>query len=124
MRFFRAVKVASMLFISLGVAVLAWAIPAEEVYYGSARRYSKAAEVNAKKVFMAIPAYREIIEENIEKDSARYFLKLREANQIFRRTIAKYAKDNGFDLVCEEGNVEGAYNATDDMIELIKRRTQ
>jgi len=108
----------------LCVAATAIALTKEDVYYGNIRQYSKVAEVNAKKVFMVIPAYREIIDKNIEKDSALYIIKLNEANKVFREAIAEYAKDNNYDLVCEEGRAEGAKNITDDIVKAIKEKTQ
>ena len=99
------------------------ALSKEDVYYGKPRRFKKAAEVNAKKVFMAIPAYREIIDKNIEKDSARYVMKLEEANKVFHEAISRYAEENEYDLVCEEGRLEGAHNATDEVVEIIKADT-
>jgi len=106
----------------LSMAAQALSLSEDDVYYGSARRHAKAAEINTKKVFMAIPAYREIIEKQIDKDSALYFLKLKQANKVFREVVAKYARDNEYDLVCEEGKLEGAHNATDEIVEILKQR--
>jgi hypothetical protein len=118
----RVMRAAIAAVIVLGAATAALALSKTDVYYGNARRYSKPAEVNAKKVFMAIPAYREIVEKNIEKDSALYIIKLTEANKVFREVIAAYAKDNSYDMVCEEGKAEGARNVTDDVVKVLKER--
>jgi len=92
----------------------------EDVYYGDARRYTRPVEINAKKVFMAIPAYKEIIDKNIPEDSALYFSKLDEANKRFTKAVKTYAEANKCDLVCEEGRLEGAANVTDDVIKIIQ----
>ena len=108
--------------IILGATVTAFALNKADVYLGNYRRYNKPAELNAKKAFMAIPAYREIVEKNIEKDSALYIIKLAEANKVFRDVLAAYAKDNNYDMICEEGKVEGAHNITDDVVKILKER--
>jgi hypothetical protein len=104
--------------------VLAWAagalgLSAVDVYYGDLRHYTKAAEVNARKVFDAIPAYREIVEKNIREDSALYLIKLGEANKVFNKALTGYAEENGYDLVCEEGSILGAADVTGDVVKLI-----
>lgn len=101
-----------------------FALSKEEVYYGNYRQYKKPAEVNAKKVFLAIPAYKEIIEKNIEEDSALYLIKLAEANKVFSKAVAEYAKDNGYDLVCEEDALDNAEDATDDVIKIVKKNSK
>ena len=100
------------------------ALSKEDVYYGNYRQYKKAAEVNAKKVFMVIPAYKEIIEKNVDKDSALYLIKLAEANKAFLKAVTKYAKDNGYDLVCEEGALDNAASATDEVIKIAKENAK
>ena len=120
MRGRKAVRMAAAMLALLTLASAASALAKEEVYFGNSRRYKRVAEVNARKVFMAIPAYKEIIEKNIDKTSALYLVKLAEANEVFREKIRTFAQSNNYDLVCEEGKVEGAYNATDDIIKAIK----
>ena len=111
---------------ALVLAVLGSAIGAltkEQVYYGNYRKYKKPAELNAKKVFMVIPAYKEIIEKNIEEDSALYLAKLAKANKTFLACVKEYAKDKGYDLVCEEGALDNATSVTDEVIKLVKKKT-
>jgi len=96
------------------------ALSAENVYYGDRNNYKKAVEINAKKVFAVIPAYKEIVDKNISQRSALYIAKLDEANRIFKKAVSSYAEDNKYDLVCEEGNVKDAPNATDDVAKLAK----
>ena len=101
------------------LAGAALALSTEEVYYGNARRYENPVEINAKKVFMAIPAYKEIVDKQIDTTSAVYLGKLEEANKAFAAAVASYAQDNGYDLVCEEGRIKNAPNGTEDVIKLI-----
>ena len=100
------------------------ALSREEVYYGDRRRYRKPAAVKAKKVFMAIPAYKEIVEKDIEEDSALYLKKLAEANKIFLDVLKEFAEDNGYDLICEEGALDDATVVTDDVVEAVKKKTE
>jgi hypothetical protein len=111
---------ACLVAVSFATALAAAALTSEDVYHGDMRRYSKPAEVNAKKVFKVIPAYKEILDKKITEDSAVYLIKLAEANKVFSATLAAYAEDNGYDLICEEGHIANAPNATDDVVKLIE----
>ena len=107
--------------LACGVACAAAAVLSKEhVYYGDAQQYSKPAEICARTVFMAIPEYKEIVEKDIREDSALYLMKLSEANKTFTKVLGDYAKNNGYDLVCEVGHVEGAPNATEDIVKIIE----
>lgn len=114
-----AARILIAVIVAAALAAPALALSKEHVYHGKARRYQSPAEINARKVFMAIPAYREIIDKNIEKDSALYIIKLKEANEIFVKVLARYANEHGYDLVCEEGHVEGAVNITEEIVAII-----
>jgi len=103
----------------LGAGALA--VSREDVYYGNHRKYDSAAEVTARKVFAVIPAYKEIAEENIEEDSALYYIKLAEANKIFKKAVGKFAEDEGYDLVCEVGSIEDAPDVTDEVKKVVKK---
>ena len=105
--------------LALSVTALA-AISAENVYYGNQNKYKKPVEINAKKVFAVIPAYKEIVDKKIPADSALYMVKLDEANKVFAKVLKSFAADNKYDLVCEEGSVKDAPNATDDVVKLVK----
>jgi hypothetical protein len=106
--------------ISVSLSATAWALSKDDVYYGNLKKYSRPAEVNAKKVFKVIPAYKEIIDKNIPTDSAQYLVKLEEANKVFKKIIASYAEDNKYDLVCEEATLANATNITDEIVKLAK----
>jgi len=99
------------------------ALSTDEVYYGNRRQFKKPASVNAKKVFMAIPAYKDIVEKNIEEDSALYLKKLAEANKLFLKVLKKFAQDNGYDLICEEGALDDAPVVTDEVVKLVREET-
>jgi hypothetical protein len=107
----------------LAVSAAAFALDKESVYYGNHRKYKKPAEVNAKKVFVVIPEYKEIVDKGIEKDSALYLLKLSAANKTFLKALKKYAKENEIDMICEEGSLEEAPGITDEIVKVIKELT-
>ena len=95
----------------------------EHVYYGNPRKYSKPVEIDARKVFMEIPAYKEIIDKNIDEDSALYLIKLAEANKLFLKALEKYAEEAKVDLICEEGALEKAPSVTDELIKVVRQLT-
>lgn len=106
------------------LAASARALSRDEVYYGNRQQYEKPAAIEAKKVFMAIPAYKEIVEKDIEEDSALYLKKLAEANKIFLDVLKEFARDNGYDLICEEGALDDAQVVTDDVVKAVKKKTE
>lgn len=106
------------------LAASARALSREDVYYGNRKQYKKPAAIKAKKVFMAIPAYKEIIEKDIKEDSALYMKKLAEANRIFLDVLKEFAQDNGYDLICEEGALDDAQVVTDDVVKAVKEKTE
>ena len=122
MRFVTFYRAAVISAVFLALCGAASALSKEEVYHGNHRKYKKPAEVNAKKVFAVIPAYKEIVEKDIKEDSALYLIKLAEANKLFLKCVKEYAEDKGYDLVCEEGALEDATSVTDDVIKLVKEK--
>lgn len=106
------------------LAASARALSRDEVYYGNRQQYKKPAAIEAKKVFMAIPAYKEIVEEGIAEDSALYLKKLTEANKIFLEILKKFARDNDYDLICEEGALDDAQVVTEDVVKAAKKKTE
>lgn len=119
----RTALLAAFVFALTAVAAVA-GLSKDDVYYGNHRKFKRPAEVNAKKVFMAIPSYKEIVEKDIKKDSALYIAKLSKANKVFLKAVKKYAEANKFDLVCEEGALKKAHNATDDVVKIVKQMTK
>jgi len=105
------------------LAASARALSREDVYYGNRKQYKKPAAIKAKKVFMAIPAYKEIVEKDIKEDSALYLKKLAEANKIFLDVLKEFAQDNGYDLICEEGALDDAQVVTDDVVKAVKEKS-
>ncbi len=105
------------------ISAAALALSRSDVYYGNRRQYTNPASVNARAVFTAIPAYREIIERNIDEGSALYLKKLEEANRIFNEAIVSFAESNGYDLICEEGALDDAPLVTDQVVRLVRQMT-
>jgi hypothetical protein len=101
-----------------------FALSRDEVYYGNRRQFKKAAAINAKKVFMAIPAYRAIVDNGIEEDSALYLKKLAEANKVFLKVLKEFAQDNDYDLICEDGALDDAPVVTDEVVKLVKEKAE
>ena len=81
-------------------------IDESEIYYGDPDFFEKPAVVAANDIFMAIPAYRKIVDEHIPKSDPRYWLLMEEANKIFRRALARTRREHGYDLVGEIGSIQ------------------
>lgn len=96
----------------LATGLLAPAAPAEievvaesQIYHGDPEYAEKPGCISANEVFMAIPAYRKIVEEKIQKSDPRYWLLMEEANRIFRRALRKAESQHGYDLIGEMGSI-------------------
>lgn len=76
-----------------------------QIYHGDPDYARTAGCISANEVFMAIPAYRKIIDEKIDKSDPRYWLLMEEANRIFRRALRRSERDHGYDLIGELGSI-------------------
>ena len=81
-------------------------VDAKDVYFGSHKRFSKPAEVDAGSVFAEISDYKKIKDEKLEPDSARYQLLMSRASRKFLKAVKSAAKSSGYDLVAESGSVD------------------
>lgn len=81
----------------------------------------KVGVVNSKKVYLEIPAYKTILKDKVEKDSARYIQLMEEATAVYRSTLEKVAKDKAVVLIVETGGVSGVKTSelTDAIIEAL-----
>ena len=76
-----------------------------QIYHGDPDYARSAACISANEVFLAIPAYRKILDEKIDKSDPRYWLLMEEANRVFRRALRKCERDHGYDLIGELGSI-------------------
>ena len=79
----------------------------EAVFYGDARDWKKAAEVDASLVYAEIDEYKQIRDEKLQASDARYGVLLSKANKRFKCAVRKAAKDGEYDLVAKIGSVKG-----------------
>ena len=94
------------------------------VYYGDPAILEqvgdpKGSTVRSKEVYLAIPAYQTLLEENPDKGSARYLQLMVLATNEFKAAISAVSEDKGIHVVAEEGKVSG-YHVTDITLEVIK----
>jgi hypothetical protein len=123
--------------IMLGALLLAATSPAgayetdpEWIYHGRADSFATPAVIERDKVFGAIPEYRQIREEGLTRDDARYWILLQKANDVFREAVVRAAEAGGYDLIAEKGTVrprgKGAESPpviTPEVIEAVKACT-
>lgn len=82
------------------------------VFYGSKATFDPArggvvGTVRSKDIYLEIPAYKKILEEGIDKESAKGAKLLREATNVFLRSIRDSARESRAVLVVEEGGISG-----------------
>jgi len=68
--------------------------------------------VRSRDIYLAIPAYRRIVDERIDKDSALGRKLMREATKAYNAALKAVAQGDGYVLIVEEGGIRG-YPTTD-----------
>ncbi len=63
--------------------------------------------LRAKDVYLKIPAYRRILDEDIDKDSALGKKLIKEATTSFRKGVRAASRHGNLVLVVEEGGIQG-----------------
>ena len=84
-----------------------------KVYYGKLDGAKKPAEVEAIKVFQAIPEFKEIVDRGLSKGDPEYFALLNKANTKFFNAVRKAAQDSDRDVVVEKGSSSFEGEVTD-----------
>ena len=84
------------------------AIPADKVdpqqiYYGSPDSFEKPGKVDFKAVVKATPEYAEIIEKNVERGTARFWILMSQASDRAVSVIAEVGKESEYDLIAAAG---------------------
>ena len=77
-----------------------------------ASKSPRVATVRSKEVYMAIPAYKTIQKEKVQKGTARYTQLMQTATQTYRRALKASADKGNYLLIVEEGGISG-YTTTD-----------
>jgi hypothetical protein len=104
-----SLRIPTFLLLAAGVAFAAEAkyqVERSKVYHGNPDAFAKPAVVKSLTVFQNIKAYKTIEEEKVSSESARYFLLLKEANEVFRTALATIAKEEKVDLIGEVGAIK------------------
>ena len=70
----------------------------------SAERGDSLAEVDSKRVYLAIPAYQTINQEKIRRGSARWAQLMREATFAYRKVLEQASRNTNSVLVVEKGS--------------------
>jgi len=99
--------------VSQPTAYFSWEIDVTgDVYFGKKAsvdpsKKDKVGTVRAKDVYLQIPAYKEIVEKGIDKESAEGNKLMKKATWAFKQAIKKVARASACVLVVEEGGVIG-----------------
>lgn len=75
------------------------------IYYGDPTDFRKPAVVDVDRVYMSIPEYKEIIDEDLDKSKPRYLMLMRAASKKFRTALKKAAKAKKYDLIGGLGSI-------------------
>lgn len=81
-------------------------VETDKVYHGSVESFKKPAVIDRDKVFAQISAYKQIKKEGLNQKNPRYWILLREANDVFSKVLSKVASDGGYDLIGEKGSIK------------------
>jgi hypothetical protein len=91
------------------------------VLLGNVHRFSRVAVVDRKAIFEQIPAVKTIRRHKLAKNQARYHFLVLEANRVFRRTLARVAREHGVDLVVTKGGVRAAGIGVADLTSRVRK---
>ena len=92
------------------------------IYYGDSETATCPAELRAGEVFVEIPEYQKILEENIDKQSGKYWTLLRKANARFQNAVRRIAKKEALDIIVEKGYCEpSSKDITEPVIEIVRQ---
>lgn len=70
------------------------------VYFGDPLNFRNPATVDIERVFNKIPEYRQIVDEAISSQDARYWDLISQANAKFQARLEVVAGETGHDLIC------------------------
>ncbi len=79
---------------------------ADEIYFGSGKHPRAPGVMTADKVWAVIPEYKQILEDELTDDDARYHLLMRKAGERFSKALKKLAKRDGYDMLGETGSIK------------------
>lgn len=96
------------LLLATGTAMGVNAIPAEQIdeqqiYYGNAKAFEKAATVDYTAVVKATPEYAEIKKKKIDSSTARYWILMSSASEHAVRMISEVGDETEHDLIVSIG---------------------
>jgi hypothetical protein len=78
----------------------------EKVFLGDVNKYSRPAQIDGDRVFLEIPAYREIVERKLAPRDPEYYPLFQKANGIFLKALRQIARERGFDLISKLNPIE------------------
>ena len=95
-----------------------------QVYYGDGEKAEYPAEVEARKVFLKIPEYRQIRDKHLGPNDPEYWSLLSRANKKFYAAVEKVAEKHRYDAVVEKGDapIENAPDITQKVIQALRRK--
>ncbi len=75
----------------------------QQIYYGSPDSFEKPGKVDFKAVVKATPEYAEIVEKNVERGTARFWILMSQASDRAVGVIADVGKETEYDLIAAAG---------------------
>lgn len=107
MKFVSSLMVGLWLLGGVGVAE-AYSIPADKVdsqkiYWGSAAKFEKPAEVSYEAVVRATPEFEEIRRKKVERGTAKFWILMSQASEHAVRLIAEVGRETDYDLISAQG---------------------
>jgi len=96
----------------------------QQIFWGSPVDFDTPGEVDLDAVLEATPEYKEIRRENVQRDTARYWILLGNATNRAIRAVATVAEESGYDLVAKKGYLTSLDPpiASDDITKLVLQK--
>ena len=101
-------------------------VKSDEIYFGSGKHPKAPGVMTADDVWAVIPEYKQILEDELTDEDARYHLLMRKATERFSKALKKLAKRDSYDMLGETGSIKALGKkkipeVTKEMIKLVTR---
>lgn len=98
----------------------------DQIYYGVGKHPRAPAVLRADDVWAAIPEYKQILDDKLTDDDARYHLLMKKAAERYGKALKKLAKRDSYDMLGEVGSIRALGkkkipDVTEEMIKLVTR---
>ena len=80
-------------------------IDKDKIYHGDPEDFTKAGCIAADKIYILIPAYKEIVDKGLTQDDPEYWILMNKANETFKQALEETEDKHEYELIGELGAI-------------------